>query len=432
MRSSFVRPCVRLFGAFVAILAVVVWLSVYEHTGCGALAETEESAGAKRGPIKIGFMSSTTGFAGADNQEVVNGFQLYMDQIGHTMAGRKADVIVENDETNPAKSVAKLHKLLEEDKVNVISGYFFAAILRSVAPVIEAGKTPTLVSVAAADDLTQRKRGKWLIRSGFTSSQVAHPMGEYAAKTLGFKKIVTICPDYLYGYEVAGGFQHAFEENGGQIIQKLWVPLDVKDATALIKEIRPDADAVFFCLVGQQTPVVLKQYKLTGPHLPIVSCTPTCTEDRLQDIGESILGAYCASPYISKLPSETNKHFVHAYNARFGKDPGMFAVGGYCSAAWIENAVQSLKGDVSDKEKLLAAMQRVHLENDPRGPVKMDSYGNIVTPVYISKVEKVNGKYQNTLVHTYPAVSQFWKWDPEKYMELPAYSKNTPPCTHCQ
>ena len=86
-----------------------------------------------------------------------------------------------------------------------------------------------LYPVMAADDLTQRKPAKWVVRTGWTSSQPNHPFGEYVAKTLGYKRVVTIAIDYAFGWEQVGGFQKTFEENGGQVIQKLWAPLNTTD-----------------------------------------------------------------------------------------------------------------------------------------------------------------------------------------------------------
>jgi branched-chain amino acid transport system substrate-binding protein len=55
-----------------------------------------------------------------------------------------------------------------------------------------------------------------------SGSQVTHPLGEYAATKLGYKRIATVSDDFAYGHEHTAGFQRTFEENGGKIVQKLW------------------------------------------------------------------------------------------------------------------------------------------------------------------------------------------------------------------
>ena len=109
---------------------------------------------------------------------------------------------------------------------------------------------PTIFPVIAADDLTQRKPSQWVVRLGWTGSQPSHPFGEYAAKTLGYKKVAVFGTDYAFGYEVVGGFQRSFEEAGGQIVQKLWAPLGTSDLAPYITQLKRDADAVFIIVVA--------------------------------------------------------------------------------------------------------------------------------------------------------------------------------------
>ncbi len=202
-------------------------------------------------PIKIGYIAPLTGQSSGPGQEMTKGMQLYMDQIKHKMAGRAVKVIVESDDSSPAAGLAKVHKLVDTNKVDLLSGLSLTNVLYGLAPAVENSKIPFVVVSAGADDVTQRKRKKWFVRIGYTSSQPAHPFGDYVYKTLKYKKVVTLCSDYGYGYEVAGGFQQCFEEAGGQVIQKLWAPLGFSDFSYLIKQIPRDADAIFLCNVGQ-------------------------------------------------------------------------------------------------------------------------------------------------------------------------------------
>ena len=98
---------------------------------------------------------------------------------------------------------------------------------------------------------------------------------------------------------------------------------------------------------------------------------------------------------------------------------------------WISKAVESLKGPHIDRASLLAALKKAELHDTPHGPEKLDAFANPIENVYVRKVEKINGKYQNTVIHTFPMVSQFWKYDPTKYLSLPASTRDYPPCKYC-
>ena len=86
---------------------------------------------------------------------------------------------------------------------------------------------------------------------------------------------------------------------------------------------------------------------------------------------------------------------------------------------------------MEDRAAFMAALRAVAISDAPRGPIKMDPYGNPTQNIYIRKVERVGGKLQNTVIYTYPAVSQFWKYNPEEFLKQPVYSREFPPCRFC-
>src|SRR5438477_11877305 len=219
---------------------------------------------AQPGPIRIGFITDLTGPAAQAAKDMVNGLTLYLDEIGSQMAGRKVELIVEDSQGRPDVALTKLRKIVEHDRVHIVAGVLFGHIGYAMAPKVEEYRIPALFTVAASDDLTQRLKYRWVIRTGWASSQPSHPFGEYAAKTLGYRKVAVIASDYAFGWEVVGGFQRTFEENGGQIIQKLWVPLGAMDLAPYISRIKRDADAVLTMVAGAPTLRFFKQYEEAG------------------------------------------------------------------------------------------------------------------------------------------------------------------------
>jgi len=127
------------------------------------------------------------------------------------------------------------------------------------------------------------------------------------------------------------------------------------------------------------------------------------------------------------IETPVNREFVKTYMEKYGKTPSLFSVMAYTGISMIDQAVHSLKGDVSNPEKTARALRMVHLKDNPRGPIKFDAYGNSTQNVYIRKVEKVGGELQNTVIYTYPEVSQFWKYKPEEFLKQPVYSRDYPP-----
>ena len=390
-------------------------------------------ASAQKGPIKIGVISPMTGGAAQAGKDMTNGIAMWLDDNNQTIAGRKVELIIEDSQGQPNIALTKLQKLVERDQVQVLVGELFAHIGYAMAPKVDEYRIPMLYPVIAADDLTQRKPAKWVVRTGWTSSQPSHPFGEYAAKTLGYKKIVTIGIDYAFGWEVIGGFQKTFEENGGQIIQKLWAPLNTTDFAPYLSQIKRDADAVFALMVSGSALRFPKQYQDAGlkAKLPLIGGGTTFDEFVLPSLGDEAIGGMTPLQYSAALDTPINKRFVAEYRKKYGKVPSYFSETSYTSTRWIAEAAKAVGGDVENREKFLEALRKVEIPDSPRGPVKLDPHGNPIQNIYVRKVEKKDGELWNTVIHTFPAVSQFWKYKPEEFLKQPVYDRNFPACKYC-
>ena len=407
----------------------MVWVG---RLGLVVLALTAGTAYAQ-GPVKIGMIAPLSGPFAAIGKDMVTGTELYLDEIGRQAAGRRIELIVEDDEGNPSTGVTKTRKLVEQDKVHLVTGGLLASTGYAIHPYVEAQKIPTTYPVMASDDLTQRKPARWVVRTGISSSQAYHPFGEWVATTLKYKKVATVAMDYAYGWEVVGGFQRTFEESGGQIVQKIWTPLNVSDFAPFLAQIRRDADAVFGLFVGRLALQFLKQYQDAGlkARLPLIGAGPTADEALLPAMGDEALGVITVREYSSALGTAVNKTFSVAFEKKAGKGSSPNAEACYTNARWIVEAVKAIAGNVEDREAFLSALRKVELRDAPRGPLTVDGFGNPVENVYVRKVERVAGKLQNTVIHTFPAVGQFWKYRPEEYLKLPAYSRDYPSCRFC-
>jgi branched-chain amino acid transport system substrate-binding protein len=382
-------------------------------------------------PIKIGFLGSSSGAAAPIGDDMAKGFQLYMEQIHNKMAGREVQVIVENDESTAARALEKTRKLADQDHVDVINGVLLGNIGYTVAPIAAKDRIPMAITICGSDDLTQRKGSDWVLRTSFSSSQSTQPFGEWVYKTLGYKRVAVLGLDYSFGWETVGGFQKSFEEAGGRVVQKVWAPLGFNDFTSFLKQIHKDVDAVFIATAGNAAEIIPKQYKEVGLNLPIIGIGNSFDEAILRHLGDESVGAVTALTYSSALDTPANKKFVKEYKAKYGVEPSFYSEGGYVSGMWINKAVESLHGDVSDKQKFLAALKHVELKDAPRGPIKLDDRGNPIENVYVRRVTKVNGKLENKVIATIKDVSQFWKWNPEEYLKQPSYSREFPPCKYC-
>jgi len=391
-------------------------------------------APAQSAPIKIGFLAPLTGPFAQIGKDMVNGNQLYLTEIGGQVAGRKIEVVVEDDEGNPATALNKSRKLVDQDKVAIVTGGMLANVGYALQPYIDGQKIPATFPVIAADDLTQRKPAKWIVRTGWSTSQPMHPFADWALKNTKYRKIAAIGMDYAFGYEIIGGFQQVFEEGGGQIVQRIWAPLNTNDFAPFLAQIRRDSDAVLALFTGRLALQFLKQYQEAGlkDKLPLLGGGTITDETVLPQMGDEAIGVITALHYSQALDNVTNQKFNKAFEASAGKIASYYSEATYTNARWIVEAMKAVNGKVEDRDAFLTALRRVDLKESARGPLKVDDFGNPIQNIYIRKVERVGGKLQNTVIATYPAVSQFWKYKPDEYMKRPLYSRDYPPCRYCQ
>src|SRR3989440_1420012 len=408
-------------------LAAVLLLSVV-----AALAAPPAPA-AQGGPIRIGFLAPLTGPFAQIGKDMVSGTELFLDEIGRQVAGRKLELIVEDTEGTPATALTKSRKLVEQDRVHLLTGGLLANVGYALQPFIDGAGVPATYPVIAADDITQRKPARWIVRTGWTTSQPMHPFAEWVIKHTKYRKVATIGMDYAFGYETVGGFQHVFEEQGGRIVQKIWTPLNTNDFAPFLAQIKRDADAVLALFVGRLAVQFMKQYEESGlkGRLPLLGGGTTTDESALPAMGDEAIGTLTALHYSEGLDTPQNRKFAKAFEVRAGKIPSYYSEACYTGARWIVEAIKALQGRVEDRDTFLAALRRVSIKDAARGPMTIDAWGNPIQNIYIRRVDKVGGRLQNVVIATVPAVSQFGKYPPEEYLKLPLYTRDYPPCKHC-
>ena len=150
---------------------------------CVALAAGLTAAAAQE-ELRVGFIAPMTGPFAQVGKDMVNGFEMYQNEVKNDFGGAKVKFILEDDQAKPPTGVLKAEKLIRQDKVHVIIGGVLASTGYAIAPVSTREKTVYLPSVPASDDLTQRDSAKfpYIVRTGWTSSQPNHPFGEWACE----------------------------------------------------------------------------------------------------------------------------------------------------------------------------------------------------------------------------------------------------------
>jgi branched-chain amino acid transport system substrate-binding protein len=382
--------------------------------------------------MRIGLVTVKTGPLASGGIDMERALVMYLKERNYTLAGRKIELIVADSGGVPATARTKTQELVEKNKVHMLIGPLAAFEALAIDDYIAQQKIPTL-AVAAAEDMTQRKANPWFVRATSTSAQCAHPMADYCAKTLKWKRMVLIADDIAYGHEMTAGFQRTFENLGGKIVQKMFPPLTVPDYGTFLAQLKTNVDAVFLGFAGSNGFRYLRQFNEYGLRgkVQVVGGMTALDESVLRNMGDEALGILTACWYSAEANNPLNRKFAPDFRKEFKYDPGFYAAATYVNGAVLEQALTTVKGKFEDKAAFMKALRSVNVQT-VRGPVSFDNYGNVVGDVYIRRVERLDNRLVNTVQYTYPNVSQFWDMKPEEFLKSPVYSREFPPAKNLE
>ncbi|MDE2254439.1 MAG: ABC transporter substrate-binding protein [Betaproteobacteria bacterium] len=373
-----------------------------------SLAAGALSAAAGAEPLKIGLILPMSGPFAAYGKQINHGVQLWLNEHGGTIAGRKVDVVLKNDAPGTAGDVDKrlAQELVIKDKVDILAGFALTPSAFAVAPLATQAKMPMVVMNAATSSITTKSPD--IVRVSMTLPQGSKVIADWAAKN-GIKKVFVLVADYGPGFDAATQFTKSFTGDGGTIVGDIKAPLSNPDYAPYLQRIK-DAkpDAVFLFLPpGAGTIAFMKGFVdqgLAASGIKLIGTGDLTDEDILDTLGKPALGIITAFHYSAVHDSPQNKAFVAAYDKAYPKDrPNFMAVGGYDGMELIDLALKKDHGDATGPA-FMAAVKGLHWTS-PRGPVTIDpATRDIVQNEYIRKVEMVGTHLQNVEFETVPDV----------------------------
>jgi branched-chain amino acid transport system substrate-binding protein len=384
------------------------------------------------GEARLGLMTVKTGPLASGGIDMERALVQFLRERNNLLAGRKVDLFVGDSAGVPAQARTKLQELVERDRIEVLIGPLAAGEALASDDYVRQQQLPTL-SVAAAEDLTQRNPNPWFVRATSTSSQCAQPLADYCYRKLKYRRMAVIADDIAYGHEMCGGFQRVFEDAGGKIVQKMFPPLTVPDYATYLAQLKTNVDAVFLGFAGSNGFRWYKQFNEYGLRgkLNVVGGMTAFDEAVLRNMSDEALGILTACWYSAELDNPLNRKFAAAFRNDWKYDPGFYAAATYVEGEVLQAALESIKGKIEDKPAFMSALRATKVET-VRGPVSFDEYGNVVGNVYIRKVERKDGRLVNTVIDTFPNVSQFWTYDPKEFLKNPVYSRDWPPAKNLE
>jgi branched-chain amino acid transport system substrate-binding protein len=348
--------------------------------------------------VKVGFMLPYTGTYAALGNAIENGFKLYVNEKGGKLGGREIEYFKVDDESEPSKAVDNINKLIKRDNVDVVVGTVHSGVVMAMAKVAKDTNTLLVIPNAGARAVTGPMCAPNIFRASFSNWQPGYAMGKVAGDK-GAKKVVTITWKYAAGDESVQGFKDGIAAAGGQVVKELTLPFPNVEFQALLTEIaaaKPDAVYAFFA--GGGAVKFVKDYAAAGLSKSIPLYGPGfLTDGTLDAQGDAAQGMLTTLHYADNLNTPRDNAFRAAYTAAYKSAPDVYAVQGYDSAQLLAAGLDAVKGDVKQRDALVAAMGKATVDS-PRGKFTLSRSHEPVQDIYLRKVEGNKNQYVSVAV----------------------------------
>lgn len=363
-------------------------------------------------PFKIGVVVAQTGNLAASGRRHIQGMQLALDELGNTAGGRRLELVPADSAGNPEQAATHVRRLVESEKVDVITGFTITPELTAVRDYLHQQQQLTIVSIAGWPAITRdpNVRSPYIFRSSFCQGQYEFIQARWAYEKGGYRNVVMMAPDYQTGHTVAQVFGDFFKKSGGQIAAEIYPPLNTTDFGPYLQRVLQEAsnaDAVWAWFIGADAIRFMTQYQEFGlkDQYPLLGGAEVGDDPYLPEVGEAALGIVSAINYAARYERPQNQEFVQKFQQKFNALPGHLEYWGYITIMILAHALEAVKGDTSDKQAFLDAIKNVSFEG-PMNRVRFHpETKGVITTVIVRRVDRLpDGTLGNVVIDEYPDI----------------------------
>jgi branched-chain amino acid transport system substrate-binding protein len=351
--------------------------------------------------LKIGFLSTLSGPAGAIGIEIRDGFNLAVKHAGGKLGGLPTEVVFADDTLNPDTGRQLAERLLKRDRVNLMTGVVFSNVMLAVWPTIQDSKVFYIAPNATPTNITGKGCSPYFFSASWPNEAHHEAAGAFA-NSKGYKNTYLIAPNYPAGKDSLTGFKRMYK---GNVVAEVYSKLNQLDYSAELAQIRAaKPDALYAFLPGGMGINFIKQFNAAGLAKEVQLILPGFVSDQdvVRAVGEPMVGLFDTSHWAYDLDNDANRQFVAEFEKEYKRIPSLFAEQGYTAALIIDQAVRDAKGNVEDEKTFRAALMKApeHAKT-PRGQFKEAANGTPIQDYYVRELVKdKNGRIVNRKIGT--------------------------------
>ncbi|WP_420005512.1 ABC transporter substrate-binding protein [Arenibacterium sp. LLYu02] len=347
-------------------------------------------ASAAAADVKVGMITTLSGGGASLGIDTRDGFMLAIEAAGRS----DVSVVIEDDQQKPDIAVQLADKMIQSEKVDVLTGIVWSNLAMAVVPAATAQGLFYLSTNAAPAQLAGAGCNANYFAISYQNDNLHEGAGAYVAQE-GYKNTFILAPNYPAGHDSLNGFKRFYT---GDLAGEVYTQLGQTDYAAEIAQIRASgADSVFFFLPGGMGISFLKQYADSGVDLPLVGPAFSFDQNILQAVGDAAVGVKNSSTWSKDLDNAANATFVAAYQEKYGRLPSIYAAQGYDTANLLLSAID--KADVNDDAAFGAALKAADFAS-VRGEFSFAANNHPIQNVYVREVIKEGEIFTNKIVGT--------------------------------
>jgi branched-chain amino acid transport system substrate-binding protein len=340
--------------------------------------------------VKVGMITTLTGGGAGLGVDIRDGFLLAVDQSGNT----DIEVVVEDDQRKPDVAVQLADKMIQSEKVDILTGIVWSNLALAVVPSAVAQGKFYLSPNAGPTQLAGKGCHENYFNVAWQNDNL-HEAGGAHATAAGFENTFILAPNYPAGQDALVGFKRLYE---GELAGELYTKLGQTDYAAEIAQIRASgADGIYFFLPGGMGISFLKQYANSGIDLPVIGPAFSFDQGILQAVGDAALGVQNTSQWNKDIDNAANKAFVETFQAAYGRLPSLYASQSFDTANLILSAMA--KADVKDQDEFRAALKEADFAS-VRGKFSFGNNQHPIQDIYVREVIKEGDIYTNKIIST--------------------------------
>jgi branched-chain amino acid transport system substrate-binding protein len=336
-------------------------------------------------PLKIGFMAELSGPQAPLGQDQYDAFMMVVEQNGGKLGGVPVQVIKEDSQLKPEVATQLVDKLIEKDKVPIITGITFSNVMMAVNKKITDQEVFVIGSNAGPAPIAGAQCSPYSFVVSWQNDNQAEVVGEYANQK-GYKKVIGMAPNYQAGKDFIAGFKRNYK---GEVIDEIYTPLNQLDFSAEIAQVAAkNPDAVYVFYPGGLGVNFVRQYKQAGllGKIPLLS-TSTTDGSTLPAQKDDAIGVISGTFWGPDFDNPANKKFVEDFEKKYNRIPSQYAAQSYDAALLLDSAIGKVKGNVGDKKAFMAALKQADFKS-VRGKFKFNNNNFPIQDMYVFEVAK--------------------------------------------